>query len=923
MPKLILQAALANYLLFAIACNIHSDSDLNNSPVSDLEAPPQQLSCEEWIAEYKAVYLYFTQGVDTSSAVLEMATFLFENANQQVPHLYCNDSIKTLQLDLRNRLANLYMLQSDYEKALRNFQYLIPFIELKEPAQQAAIYSNIGYCYWRIQDDFNAIESLKKALQTHLKANPNPKLSFTAKDSSLLSVTYMRLADCYHTIQEYDSAKQNFTTSHQYDTYNTENFIQCAKFYIAVAADSLNPNNKLFREAHDTLRIFAQQLKLLDQNESEVLHTLARIYYVQRKHPQALHYFQKAYPKSVSVYDVKHDESIKIAVDIADIYAQQNSYQQALQVYTQVIDNLLISAKPANINVKPPKDSPIDTNIPPPTIDQMPAVKFWLLEALLHKTKCLQQTQQHALAKQYYVRISEYVQQILTYYKHDESIEQLTNTIYSTYQAGIALSLQQNDLHTAFQIAEQSKAFVLRTALQHQQALQQAHLSPDLIAEERLIQTQIAHYNLQLQQLPATEQQKYADSLFEAKQQLSTFIAKLQQSYPEYYNLQHQHLKPTTIEQVQKSIANDQLLLSHFMGNDTLYQFAISKQKANAYKIPINATLNEYATQYKETLSNDSLQADPNAEKQYTKAAYQLYKTLVEEPLRDHNTPQQQLTRLAIIPDSWLGYLSFGALLTQPDTNWQSNQMHYLAKEYAISYQYAAQLLVNQANNTQTAHNYKWAFGGMGLSYNGYNFDTLPTIMGDKKLSILPNAVTEIIAHTSYLNGKVWTEYKATKQVFKEQVNRCKIWHFSAHAFSDQTLPVQAAVILYPNDEHTTDCLLSIADIYGLKCHNELMTLSTCHSGYGQQIRGEGIMSLGRAFAYSGCKSIVMTQWSIPDGATAQVVTEFYKQLKNKQPKDIALQKAQIHYLKTTTPQLSLPNYWAAPIVVGDMKPIF
>lgn len=77
--------------------------------------------------------------------------------------------------------------------------------------------------------------------------------------------------------------------------------------------------------------------------------------------------------------------------------------------------------------------------------------------------------------------------------------------------------------------------------------------------------------------------------------------------------------------------------------------------------------------------------------------------------------------------------------------------------------------------------------------------------------------------------------------------------------------------------------------LYNMEIPAELAVLSACETGYGKLERGEGIMSLARAFAYAGCLSIVMSHWLVDDRASAQLMDHFYRYLSEGLPKDEAL----------------------------------
>ncbi len=57
----------------------------------------------------------------------------------------------------------------------------------------------------------------------------------------------------------------------------------------------------------------------------------------------------------------------------------------------------------------------------------------------------------------------------------------------------------------------------------------------------------------------------------------------------------------------------------------------------------------------------------------------------------------------------------------------------------------------------------------------------------------------------------------------------------------------------------------------------KLVTLSTCESGLGLTINGEGILGLRRAFRHTGAENIIMSLWEVPDLETSQLMAFFYK----------------------------------------------
>jgi CHAT domain-containing protein len=104
--------------------------------------------------------------------------------------------------------------------------------------------------------------------------------------------------------------------------------------------------------------------------------------------------------------------------------------------------------------------------------------------------------------------------------------------------------------------------------------------------------------------------------------------------------------------------------------------------------------------------------------------------------------------------------------------------------------------------------------------------------------------------------------------------------------------------------------------------NNELTVLSACNTGTGVLQRGEGIMSLSRAFAQAGCRSLVMSLWTLQDAYTTEIVGSFYDNLKKQQPKDVALAEAKRLFLSADQSERRAPNYWASLVVIGSIDTI-
>jgi CHAT domain-containing protein len=110
--------------------------------------------------------------------------------------------------------------------------------------------------------------------------------------------------------------------------------------------------------------------------------------------------------------------------------------------------------------------------------------------------------------------------------------------------------------------------------------------------------------------------------------------------------------------------------------------------------------------------------------------------------------------------------------------------------------------------------------------------------------------------------------------------------------------------------------------MYNMKLKAQMAVLSACNTGLGEIHEGEGVMSLGRAFAYAGVPSIVMSLWPAEDESTADLMGYFYEGLAEGQAKDEALRNAKLRFLEEIPPSKHHPFYWAGFVVQGDAGPL-
>ncbi|MBF2027471.1 MAG: CHAT domain-containing protein [Oscillatoriales cyanobacterium C42_A2020_001] len=193
---------------------------------------------------------------------------------------------------------------------------------------------------------------------------------------------------------------------------------------------------------------------------------------------------------------------------------------------------------------------------------------------------------------------------------------------------------------------------------------------------------------------------------------------------------------------------------------------------------------------------------------------------------------------------------------------------------------------------------------------------TMPSV-GDppEPLKPLPFAEQEAIAIASILKTTPILGKQATEEAITRQMSNARLIHFATHGLLDDLggVGVPGALALAPTQ--TSDGLLSTNEILNLSLQAaELVVLSACDTGRGQ-ITGDGVIGLSRSFISAGAPSVVVSLWSVPDDATAVLMTEFYQNLQQTN-KAQALRQAML----TTMKQYPNSRDWAAFTLVGESE---
>ena len=270
-------------------------------------------------------------------------------------------------------------------------------------------------------------------------------------------------------------------------------------------------------------------------------------------------------------------------------------------------------------------------------------------------------------------------------------------------------------------------------------------------------------------------------------------------------------------------------------------------------------------------------------------------------------------------PNDRVIFMPQGPLFLTPFTALQDANGKYLIEEHTILTAPSIQVL--DLTRTQRLAANSRALASTALVVGNPTMPKVTLRIGDspQQLNPLPGAEQEAIAIAPLLQTKALIGNQGRKAAIVQQMPSARIIHFATHGLLDdfQGLGVPGAIALAPDGTgKDNDGLLTANDILDLKLTADLVVLSACDTGRGK-ITGDSVIGLSRSFFSAGVPSLIVSLWSVPDAPTAQLMTEFYTNWRDRKlDKAQALRQAMLTTLKTHPN----PRDWAAFTLIGEAE---
>lgn len=515
----------------------------------------------------------------------------------------------------------------------------------------------------------------------------------------------------------------------------------------------------------------------------------------------------------------------------------------------------------------------------------------------------------------------------------EEESRNLLSADAREYYTGIIsnyYSLYKNDpdpslLEGAFEYSERSKVAGFLASIREVNATRFS-VPEDLALLDTDIQKRIGLYrefiNNEKEKVQPDSQkiitwEKITFNLLRSRDSLITIF---ENRYPAYYQLKFK-TDITRIEKVKKVIGNEANLLSYVLTQNKLFIFVVNRRHAEVITRDVDSLFYSRLLRFRQILTSlppKTAVREPFNE--YMDLAYELYSVLLEPAV-----PYLKGNKIVISPDNILSYLPYETLIT---SRFSSDELLYrdapfALKTYRFSYIYSVTLSSETIKRSRRLANDLIAFAP---SYDGIEIpDSLlmlyPSLRGS--ISELPYAVGEAQDAVDRCGGRAFVEDAATEETYKEHAAEYDIIHLAMHTLVDDERPAYSKMVFAGNNAGPDDGFLNTYEVYGIPLDAMMVVLSSCNTGSGILMTGEGILSLARGFLFSGSRSVVMSMWEVEDYSGSAVVKSFYHKIKRGLAKSAALRSARLDFLKDADQARSHPYYWATLVVYGDDSPLY
>lgn len=536
-----------------------------------------------------------------------------------------------------------------------------------------------------------------------------------------------------------------------------------------------------------------------------------------------------------------------------------------------------------------------------------------------------------------------------------------------------ALNPGEGNDRAAFQAAERARARTLLERLVEAHADIRKGVDPSLLERERSLQQLLSgKVERRIRLLSGKHSHEQAAEVTMEVQTIHTQLQEVESQIraksPQYAALTQP--APLSLDQIQHQVLDpDTLLLEYFLGRDRSYLWAVTHTSITSYCLPKREEIEAAARlayglliarnrKIKFEAADERRVRIARADARCVKALAALSQ-MVLGPVSNALTKR----RLLILSDGALQYVPFAALhIPSKTAEWSAKKRPLILDHEIISLPSTSALAVLRqelsgrdpatkvlavladpvfekddprviASTNPTAP--------MANNASPNRRRAKPTATeADLVRSLMESAITDDVGRikrllftrqeakliasrvigTDKLEALDFDASRAT--AMSPEIGRYKYLHFATHAIINSEHPDLTGIILSLVDKKGVeqDGFLKAYEVYNMKLRADLVVLSGCRTALGQEVKGEGLVSLTRGFMYAGAARVLASLWNVSDEATANLMANFYHGLLSGERTSAAaaIRAAQIRMWKTK--RWRAPYYWSGFVLQGEPR---
>jgi len=378
-----------------------------------------------------------------------------------------------------------------------------------------------------------------------------------------------------------------------------------------------------------------------------------------------------------------------------------------------------------------------------------------------------------------------------------------------------------------------------------------------------------------------------------------------------------------TLEEIRARVLRPgEVLVQYLLGEPASYLWLVSRDRFRFLRLPAREAIEAQARALLPLLRDYNLLGEePDY---YVAPARTLYETLLRPVAED----LAGATSVVIVPDGMLHYLPFEALLSRDPVDGGATfaTLPYLVREIVVSYSSSigALDLLRRARPEPPAA--PVLLIGDPLAAPAGERSVLALAAGEATPPALRHAGAELRRISArfapeavrLLSGALATP-AGLQQAGEARAHR--FVHIAAHGLFNDRRPQFSGLQLSPDPAAGDDGFLTAGRVFGCDLRCGHVVLSACSSALGEEVSGEGLIGLTRAFLYAGARGVVAALWDIPDAPAAEFMSAFYGRALEPGALGAASALADAkRELIARGSALAHPHVWAAFTLSGDSR---